>query len=428
MSEHEQRDSEQDIDPALLPDDEAASQFVHGLIEHIRRDDSGTQGARISRLMSAIRAEGSGSGVGDSGAAVPVVRRQRLRLVAMVAAPLATAAAVVLAFFVLMVPTERTALAVVQQTLDASRSIGDRTYLVQAMMRKGPDATGDTPHEIGRLYLDDGERVVVDARMKRGGRVVIGRSPDDAWTVSPDNEVLRYDGPMRAPKWVEFSTSTLPVDSVDGLLATLPSEYELALEGSETLDGVPCTKVVAKLKSDTARHRPNQVIAWIDDRESFLRRIELRWPERPDWQEMRRERLERFRAIERSDDGASPGAEARRGGPRGHAGGPREHGPDGGRRHADRAHDRRVGDDRHRERGSHDGPRDGPHDGARERRRRGPEGARGHRFIDGPPKFARGHHAPPPSAIIFTLESRETLAPGWFQPEAHLERGDQPAG
>jgi hypothetical protein len=354
-----------EFDPQLLPeapvedepqraDSLAAQQFAHGLLRHLHRDLPLVQERRIASVMSAVADEAP--------AAPPPGFRLRNWL------PISGAAAAVflIAFLLVGPPAGHTALAVVQNSIEASRSAGDRSYRVQVILP--PDAPA-SEQPSARVDLRDADHLVIDATSPHGDRIVVGRNPDGAWAIRPDGSIDRYPPQHAWPRWINFGQSTFLIDSVDSLLKSLPEAYELQLGDPEPLpdapDG-PAFERVTAVHEPRPSPEPRRIELWIDVNSRLVRRMELHWPE---WQ-----------------DGAFADGPP-----------PRDRHPDGP---------------------------PPPHDGLPDPPPPPPGGARPGgppAFIDGPPDFAGGRHPPPPRAVLFEMIETEAFPDGWFQPEAHQQ-------
>jgi hypothetical protein len=391
------------IDPELLPgpsdggpDELAAAQFVHGLLEHLHCDDRAVQRRRVDAVMSAI----------DGGPRVAAPRPGHRRPVAPRAVtwrpwPVASglaAAMLMLAVVVLAPSGQSPALAMVLTSVDASRRAGDRSYEVYPA---SADGRPDESMPAAQLDVRDVEHLLIRAWSPHGQRVVVGRSPGGAWAIRPDGSIDRYP-PRRAwPRWIDFGQTTFLVQPVDALLAELPDRYTLRLLGPAPLpDGGPRRyERVAALRAPRQGPEPRRVDLWIDQESRLVQRMELHWPYR----------------------GSGHGRFGRPEGPRRWRGGPPESDDRGPRGRRGRGPAGRRGPG---EPGGPDGqaPRAGRRSGASPALRPPP------RLLDGRPDFERGRHAPPPRTIIFELLDDEPLPEDWFLPETHEHESRQGAG
>jgi hypothetical protein len=354
------------FDPQLLPgppgtaapeDPEsiAAEQLAHGLLGHLHRDLPLVQERRIASVMSAIAGEAEA-------AAPPPTFRLRTWL------PLSGAAAAVfiIAFFLAGPPSGQTALAVVQDSIAAAQSAGDRSYRVRVIPHDDAPV-GEQPS--ARIDLRNADHLVINAISPHGHRVAVGRTPDGAWAIRPDGSIDRYPPRHAWPRWINFGQSTFLIESVDSMLETLPEAYELQLLDPAPLPDThaPVFERVTAIHEPRPSPEPRQIELWIDVDSRLVHRMELHWPDSPG------------RTLE---DGPPPHHDMSRGGPP-----PRHDGPPGRRP---------------------------PHpDG---RRPGGPPA-----FIDGPPDFAGGRHPPPPRTVLFEMIETEAFPDGWFTPETHQQ-------
>jgi len=372
------------------PQATADQQFAHGLLEHLHRDDRAAQQGRIAEVMRAVRRpEGHDRRL--------VARRTSWR------SALAAAATIVLiaALVTLVLPAEQPAYAMVQASLDAERTAGNRRYAIRVVPR------GDTPAEqrtIAELDIADRRHVVIRAAMHRDQRIVIGRNPDGGWSIRPDGTVVRFQHRRARPRWIAFQQTSVLIESVDDLLERLRRDYRLNISDEEpraALDGTPTEHIVAT-REDRTGFRPDRIDLWIHRNTRIVQHMELQWhgdgPMHRKWRadrrdgddhERRQQRRELFREKLRQ-------------------------------RMNDRAAD---GDDRQTGRDSDSAFRDRWR-GARAERKRGPVDAPPSpppppRFVEGPPRFRDGHHPPPPRVVVFELIDTPTFPDGWFEPEAH---------
>jgi hypothetical protein len=392
-----------DIDPHLLepsdpgPQSEARERFIHGLLESLHRDTSAETDRRVNALMARLEAP------------IPLHSHGRIRRWPLLSS---MAAAVALVFLVMLGwPTDRTALATVQQSIAASQTAGDRHYEISVTPPEGDDL-----HQIAALDVRDPSHYLVTATSPEGDTVTLGRSGDDSWAIHPDGTLERYAPKRLLPPWINFGTSTVMLVSVDDLLATLERSYDLRRTENAPIPGtqVLCERVTAMHKGGTPD--PNRVELWIDRDSHIVRRMELHWTARP---------------RPHRDDGPP----RQRSGPRGD--GPPRGRPDPledarfvadnglpfpppdrigpGRRAAPQPEDDDGASPRD------EGRRPGAPPGVEEGR--SPEGRpRGPRpeFLDGPPDFDR--HPPPPKMLVFQLSGTSAFPEGWFTPASHQAR------
>jgi hypothetical protein len=208
MNEHERRD---DLTPEIAqaehaePAAVAREQFAHGILESHQLDRPADTDRRITALMSRLEAPR------PMRAAPKRVRRW----------PLMSGLAAVLALsglVILSLPTQGSALQMVQASIEASKTAGDRRYEIKVSL---PNTTDGTLDKIATLDVRDPEHYVVEARSPYGDRVVMGRTPEGSWAIRPDGSADRYPPKHVLPPWIDFGTSTVMLVSVDDLLHTL---------------------------------------------------------------------------------------------------------------------------------------------------------------------------------------------------------------
>lgn len=373
----------------------AQEQFVHGLLETRERDGATSRERRVGAVLAAMGAP-----------AVVVSHRWRLRpmrVLSGLAAVLALAALVVLGM-----PNTRTAAAVVQASIAASSTAGDRRYEMHAEV---PDAPADRPAPKAMIDLRDADHMLIRATSPFGDEVTIGRNSGGAWVIRPDGTLDRYPPRQAWPRWVNFGSNTVLLASVDELLGWLQQKYKLTRPDNARApsgQGPECERVTA-VRRPGPGPEPDRVELWIDPSSHIVRRMELHWNE------------------DRRPRGPGPAGRPPQGGPGDgddmrpppppEEGGPPpppegdEGGPPPGRD------------------GPPPGGRDGPPDDERPIHRRPPPPPPRDRpphpcpeFLGGPPDFAGGHQPPPPRTLVFELAEGASFADGWFDPETHQHR------
>jgi hypothetical protein len=370
-----------DLDPALSepagPKTRAAEQFIHGLLETLHRDGPHDRERRISALLSTL-----------SDTQAPARRRWRIARW-----PVASglAAAVALAGLVLLsVPTGGSAASMVQASLAAVQTAGERRYEVRVMPPRGTQIEADP---IATLDIGDADHVLIRARTPHGDRITVGRNPAGSWAIRPDGSIDRYP-PRRAwPRWVDLGESTLMLESVDEMLASLEESYTLtrsAPEAVPTGQGASLARISAVRKANPSP-TPRRVELWINPQSHVVQRMELHWDPPP------LPPPHRDRTGPRPDrplpDDFGPGDRPPPPGPGRERPPPRDDFGPGGRPPP-----------------GPDGDRPPP---AGDRRHPPPE------FLGAPPDFNGGRHPPPPRMIIFELVQDAPFPPAWFDPATH---------
>lgn len=442
-------DGRSDVAPELIqaegaePKKVAAEQFVHGLLESMHRDGDAARERRIRAMLDSLGGE-------------PVVITRRLRLVPWRLASGLAAAIVLMGVILLSIPTQTSAEAVVQATIAASKTAGDRRYQVRAKL---PEESEVESRPIATLDVRDADHVLIKAVTPEGDQVVVGRDSEGAWAIRPDGTTDRYPPKHAWPRWVNTGKSTLMLASVDEMLASLADSYTLKKQTAAPLPsgGALCDRLTAVRKPDAAP-QPQRLEFWIDPQSHIVRRMELHWdPPRPMGGEA-------GRVAPGESDEAAAGQDATPNGPRGDGQiggeGPRPDGPGADQPERDGRgpgpggefdpemgpedgrggpppdlgpgpEGRRDGPPPHRRRPPRHGPGpDGPRphlDGPDGRPfPPGPEGGPDHRpgrrgprpeFLGGTPDFA--HHPPPPRELVFELVETQPFADTWFSPAAH---------
>lgn len=277
------------MDPNLATPEEGANAekaakelFAHGLLQtHYRENERDTE-RRVGRLLDAIDAEERARraaheparSMSFSAHAAKTSRWRPLRFATGLAAAMTLIAVLAIEF----TPTN-SALAAVQASVEASKSAGDRRYTVKVQPQKDK---GEELTRIATLDVRDPEHVVIKAKTPQGHRVTVGRSPEGVWAIRPDGTIDRYAPKSAMPRWVNFGSNTIVLESVDDLMKQLAKDYTLSRGEAEALPGANGTKmdrVTAKIKNDHAGPEPERVEIWLDSTSRVVKRLELHWPE-----------------------------------------------------------------------------------------------------------------------------------------------------
>lgn len=442
-----------EFDPSLLPEPggdaahRAREQFVHALLR-AQHEAPAEREARLARLGRALRA--------DEARSRPVWIARRWHAMSGVAAAAALVALVILGF-----PAQQSAIAVVQASIRAQQSAGDRRYEVRVVAQPParPGESGDAAPEeraIATVDARDSDHLLLQARTPWGDRMVVGRNPKGSWAIKPDGTIDEYPPAQAWPRWANFGTSTILLSTVEDVLKALEKSHTLTRGKVESFDGVACDRLTARREPGPSP-QPEIIELWIDRGTRQIRRMELVWPSMP-------------RPMGGEFGGREPGFRGPEGQePRGPDGfmprGPRPGGPPGGRppidgserpprpaqpmmdpplRERSEARPDAPGDEPHRlppREGVRPDPRrpmDPPGPGVVGPEMRGPgmggpgpgmggppRGGR-HRgprpeFLGGPPDFADGRHPPPPRKMVFVLVPSSPFADNWFDAATHAQ-------
>ncbi len=402
---NQQGSSSTAIEPAPTDDVQriADEQFAHGLLQFLHRDTRAVQDARITQAMNALRSETERSPV----AGRIKIKRSSWRGVTAAAASLMLVAVLAM----LGLPTDQTAHAMVQASIEASAEAGPRRYEVRA---QHPYSDDDETEPIATLDLHGVDRMLFRAQSPHGHRLVVGRNPGGHWAVRPDGAIEHFDARRPWPRWAEFSDRTLLLESVDSLLKRLSKDYNLqyvqAVSNSKAESAKPFDQITAT-RTDGPRQFPDRIELQLDPATHIVQRMELHWSfERLG---LDAERMRRHRARRHDTAGAdeAPSDEPRLGERRRR----RMHGDDGQAKR----------NPSQRQSGIDDQP---PHD--RIPRRRDPSNSDGDlrsddghrpRFLDRAPEFRDGRNMPPPRVIIFELVDQPEFSKDWFDPETHVD-------
>lgn len=355
------------IEPAGTGDPQAIAdeQFIHGLLGCLHEETASTRRQRVNRVLEAIT---------EADAAMS--RRWWRRTIR----PLSAAAAVLLVVLVIVVfgfPGRQSAYAIVQASIDASRTAGDRRYEV-FIMKHGDEALSAEP--VAVMDLGEGGYLLVKATTPEGHQLVIGRDGQGEWTIRRDGSIERFRPEDAWPRWVNLGESTILIEAVDTLLARLAERYELELADAASLDeydsdaGRSFDRVNAELLAEPGAD-PERIELWISPQDYLVHRMTLQWP-----------RL-----------GRQAGVDAERP--------PLGRPPVGDRPPPVRRDDRFDGSFG----AAPPLPLPPPHLGPRPQ------------LLHGPPRFAEGRNPPPPKMIVFQRIEIDELPAAWFEPQSHAE-------
>jgi hypothetical protein len=243
------------------PRQAAREQFVHGLLETMHRDRREDTDRRLAAVMARIEAP------------IPfrdhAPRRRPWRLVSGMAAGVILVAAAMLSL-----PSQRSALAMVQASIAASRTAGDRGYEIRVTIA---DAEHPVTRSLATLDVRDPSHYLLRITADNGEKITMGRNADGEWAIKKSGEIDRTPPKWLLPQWVSFGGSTMMLTTVDDVLARLEGSYDLKRRAPEaTPTGVRCDRVTAALKSRPSAD-PGRVELWLDPRTKVVRRIEMVW-------------------------------------------------------------------------------------------------------------------------------------------------------
>ncbi|MGH7132462.1 MAG: hypothetical protein ACREJO_11005 [Phycisphaerales bacterium] len=387
-------------EPGRAPRAVAAELVIHGLLVFLHLRPPGAANPRVARVLEALHAD-----VRPAPTQIhrfPARRLVRWGLAA--AAVLAIGATIV--FF--GVPGESAALAEVRQTVQALRAGGDRRYEVR-LLSWADASPPDRPNAIVDTRAPD-KMVLRHTPPGYKDYVTVGRDANGTWGISPAGKIVRNPPRQYWPPFATVDGASLFDESIDGLLESLPRQYDLTRTldaASDALPGRTFTLIRADRRTRTG-HLPHHIDLYIDPQTRALERIEFRWDS------------EQRDNSDRGPDDRGPGDRGRGpGGPSGFGSDePPPPPPD---------HDDRNGP------GGPRGPRrpGGPdHDPGSVRGDGGPAGPNGPGGFGGPggPKGDASTSRPGlPKLIIFQRVTPPDYPTDWFTPEGHLPTQPDPA-
>ncbi len=252
-------------DPASI----ARERFIHGLLETLHLDSPETHERRVRAALARIEQP----------------HRFSFRIAWKVAS-IAAAAMVVVSLIVFSSHTSPSALAMVQASIKASRTAGDRRYDVRLI------PIGQTePADVPRCTIDirDPDHFVIKARGVFHGPITIGRDEKGDWAIKREGTIDRFPPRRLLEEWMTFGPSTVMLVAVDDFLGSLEESYHLAkgerervpfaggAQGGRGGDSPLCDRITAQPKART--DGPERVEIWTDSRSHIVRRIEMHWPE-----------------------------------------------------------------------------------------------------------------------------------------------------
>ncbi len=265
------------LDEALLPTESqdglstlAESQFVHGLLEHLQHDSPDCQHRRVAKVLQVIRQDRSNEDRNPIGLRI----RYRISRWSMITS---SAAAIMLIVAIsVLIPSDRTALAVLQETITATELAGDRSYRVFAAP-PGQDELDNDPH--AWIDIRDKDHLLLRAVGRNEERITMGRNHAGSWNIRKDGSIDLHSPDWVWPDWVDLGERSLLTHSVDGLLTKLPNKYTLSLLDNEFAPDQPdtvCDHILAT-GDITRANDPHEIELWIEQSSRLVVRMELRW-------------------------------------------------------------------------------------------------------------------------------------------------------
>lgn len=254
------------VPPENLSADLAADElFAHGLLTHLQRDADAQQQRRVAEVMRHIEIEVSDRG--GRGIAGRVFR----------AWTAAAGIALVGVLVFLGVPGQPTADAVVQASISALRSGGDRRFEVRMLEQNATELPTEPTFVIDTR---DGGLMLMRGKTPLGEPVVVGRDAAGPWALRrEDGSVVRDRADAAWPRWANMGQETLFADSADRLLEEVTKSFSLRREERSTLTGHGSTlmrRISGTRKPDLA-FGPARIDLWIDPTSNLVERMELQW-------------------------------------------------------------------------------------------------------------------------------------------------------
>lgn len=240
-----------------------------GLLRHLNSRDTGATEGRLAKAFAAIDQQAAGPKAVSGGKSYRLIPRWAWGAAAMVA--------IAGTVMFLGLPGERSAMAQVQQTLAAMRSVGDRRYVVHL---NGAE-NGGLPN--GIIDTRSPGLLLIQHRPPwQKEFTTVGRDAEGKWALRSDGQIERERPNRYWPPWVTIDGESLFADSLDDLLASLPNAYTLGTPVRESLQGGDrmYTRITATRINATGP-QPHVVDMWIDPETRLADRVELRWNRGP---------------------------------------------------------------------------------------------------------------------------------------------------
>lgn len=236
----------------------AREQFIHGLLEVLHRETPAETERRLATLFGRLDAP-----------VIRIPRRIPWRIISGIAAAVLVIGIVAFSF-----STTGSALAVVQASIQASKTAGDRRYEIR-VTPMGQVQEAILPRAV--LDVRDPQHFVVVATAEGLGEITLGRDGRGDWAI-PLNRVTDRSPPKRLlSAWMDFGPTTLMLAAVDDILLQLETGYELKrLPGESDGHGGMCDRISAsRIKAEAGS--PARVEVCMNGRTHIVERVEMFW-------------------------------------------------------------------------------------------------------------------------------------------------------
>lgn len=235
----------------------AREQFIHGLLEVLHRESPAETQRRVAALLDRLDAP------------IPMTRRIPWRLISGVAA-----AVLLVGIFIFSWHTESSALAVVQASIQASKTAGDRRYEIR-VTPMGQTAEAKLPRAI--LDVRDPQHFVVVATAEGLGDITLGRNAGGDWAIKLSGQVDRNPPRRLLSAWMDFGPTTLMLAAVDDILLELETGYDLKrLPGEDNGHGAACDRISAT-RTKAEAGSPARVEVCMDPQTHIVSKVEMFW-------------------------------------------------------------------------------------------------------------------------------------------------------
>jgi hypothetical protein len=253
------------------PDERAANLVVHALLEFRAHADEAAREGRVGRVMA---------GLDDKIAPAPLTSAATARRWRVPRLVTGLAAALLLGFIALQIglPTEKSALVQVQESIDAMRSAGAQRYEAR-VLSWAVDATEDEP-----AIVDTRAPGLVVVRHRppwEAHQLTAGRDAAGLWAIGRDGGVIRGGEARRMwPPWATIDGEVVLGQSIDGLLAAMLAAYTVHVAPGEELERAGVSRAMDRLSATRNAARgpqPTRIDVWIDAQTRVVERLVYSW-------------------------------------------------------------------------------------------------------------------------------------------------------
>lgn len=252
----------------------AGEMLAHGLLTYLNTDTKESQEHRVQRVMAALHSEADQSATAGAPSRTLRFPSHLLRRALAMAACLGLVAAA----FMLAFPAAPSAQAMVQQSIQAMRTGGDRRYEVR-VMEWGEDQIAPDPIAVVDTRAPD--LLVLRSVTPNRELITVGRDAQGLWAIDRTGSVERENPRRLWPRWATVGEESLFADSIDRVLEELSKGFDIKRdqEGKGALAGT--TKITATRKKDLRGPGPDRFELWLNSTTKVVEKIELSWDTQP---------------------------------------------------------------------------------------------------------------------------------------------------